>query len=113
MNKQELHEVLTEIFEDEIYDICDEIKQDAIIKSVTSMALYFAKNGKTMMFNLGGYQFKVSNKVGGFVSCSNDYETSVSRTMYLPFPNDGDHDLKECCKNLLDMMNEAYFSLVS
>lgn len=55
MNKQELQKVLTEIFEDEIYDICDEIKQDAIISSVTTVALNLSNGMRTIVFMLGGY----------------------------------------------------------
>jgi len=110
MNKQELQEVLAEIFEDEIYDICDEIKQDAIISSVTTVALNLSKGMRTIVFMLGGYQFKVINRVGGSVSCSHHDYTTVSDTLYKPFPNDGEHDLKECCKNLVEMMNEAWYA---
>lgn len=111
MNKQELQEVLSEIFEDDIYDICNEIKQDSIISSVTTVALNLFLGGrKTAVFMLGGYQFKIINRVGGTVSCSRNYYTTVSHTLYKPFPNDGDHSTKECCKNLIEMMNEAWYA---
>ena len=111
MNKQELKEVICEILQDDIYDICDEIKQDAIISSVTTIALNFSLRGRTTdVFMLGGYQFKVINRVGGTVSCSRNSYTTVSNTLYKPFPNDGDHSTKECCKNLIEMINEAWFA---
>ena len=110
MNKQELSEILNEVFEDEIYDICDGINQNAIIKSVTTVALNILHGAKTMTFNLGGFQFKVNNRDGGFVSCSLNSYTAVSNTLYMPFPNDGEHDTKECCKNLVEMMNEAWYA---
>ena len=107
--KNDYQQVLNEIFEDEIYDMCDDISQDAICKVVTCAADQFGRGARTVLFTLSGYFFKVVNCRKGFVSCSNNESTGVSHTLYKPFPNDGEHEQKECFKNLIDMMNEAWY----
>lgn len=105
--------VIDEIFEDEIYDMCDEISQDGISKKVHYAAAQIGRGSRTVMFSLGGYLFKIVNCVGGFVSCSNPDSTGVSNTLYKPFPNDADHDDRERFKNLIGMMNEAWYLCVN
>ena len=105
----EMQEILNEIFEDEIYDMCDEIPQESICKKVSYAASQFGRGARTVMFSISGYLFKIVNCQKGFVSCSNPDETGLSNTCYKPFPNDGDHDMKECCKNLIEMMNESWY----
>lgn len=115
MNNKNLpfQEIFDEIFEDEIYDMCDAIEQDAICKKLRYAASQFSRGSRTVLFVLGGYCFKIVNCVNGFVSCSNPDCTGVSRTLYKPFPNDDDHDDKERFKNLIEMMNEAWYSCVN
>lgn len=114
MNKKnEFQNVIDEIFEDDIYDICNKIPQGEVTKSLIRAASCFNKKQKTVSFVLGGYHFKISNRVGGFVSCSLNNFTAVSDTLYMPYPNDGEHTTKERFKNLLEMMNEAYYNCVN
>lgn len=109
MNKEELKQILNEIFEDEIYDIVDAFPQeyicDVLCKEEVSL-----NTKDVFQFSLGDYIFKVNNTVGGFVSCSDSDHTTVSETLYLPFPNDGEHEPKEMWKNLIDMINEAWYA---
>lgn len=107
--KNDYQQVLNEIFEDEIYDMCDDIPQESICKKVSYAADQFGRGARTVMFSMNGYLFKIVNCKNGFVSCSNPDCTGVSRTLYKPFPNDGEHEQKECFKNLIDMMNEAWY----
>lgn len=115
MNSKNLpfQDIFDEIFEDEIYDMCDVIEQDAICNKLRYAAAQFSRGAKVVTFGLDGYFFKVNNVVGGFVSCSNPDETGVSHTLYKPFPNDADHDDKERFTNLVSMMNEAWYNLNS
>lgn len=107
----EMRKILDEIFEDEFYDMCDEIPQEEIYSRLSTVFFMLNLGSKTQTFKLHGYVFKVYNYYHGWVSCSNSEQTSVSYTEYLPYPNDGEHDKKECYKNLLDMMNEAWYAL--
>lgn len=111
MNSKNLpfQDIFEEIFEDEIYDLCDSIQQDAICDKLRYAAAQFNRGAKVVSFGLGGYFFKINNVVGGFVSCSNPDGTGVSETLYLPYPNDEDHDDKERFTNLVSMMNEAWY----
>lgn len=57
-----------------------------------------------------GFQWRIKNKMPGFVSCSDDGSTGVSRTessILLRICGIDEDDVKE----LLDMMNEAWFLL--
>lgn len=57
-----------------------------------------------------GFQWRIKNKMPGFVSCSDDSATGVSRTessILLRIYGIDEDDVKE----LLDMMNEAWFLL--
>ena len=111
MNNKNLpfQDIFEEIFEDEIYDMTDAIEQDAICNKLRYAAAQFSRGATVVSFGCCGYFFKINNKVGGFVSCSNPDGTGVSNTMYKPFPNDAEHDDKERFKNLIDMMNEAWY----
>lgn len=110
MKYEELKEILDEIFEDEIYDMAESIPMAFIRRRMLFVSNQFRRGAKTVTFYLGGCVFKINNSFGGFVSCSKDDKTSVSETLYMPFPDDGEHDEKECFKNLLDMMNEAWYA---
>lgn len=55
-----------------------------------------------------GFQWRIKNNMPGFVSCSDDNRTGVSRTessIFLRIYGIDEDDVKE----LLDMMNEAWF----
>ena len=58
-----------------------------------------------------GLSWKVRNNIPGFVSCSNDERTGVSRSEsnVLRIYSFDDDDVK----NLLDMMNEAWFVMTN
>lgn len=106
-------DIFEEIFEDEIYDMTDEISQDMLCKKLRYTAAQISRGSRVVMFNICGYMFKVNNAVGGFVSCSNTDCTGVSRTLYKAFPNDADHSDKERFENLVSMMNEAWYACVN
>jgi len=107
----ELTEILDEIFENEIYDMCDVLPQEVICKKVAYAASQISRKARTVTFVIDGNVFKIVNCIGGFVSCSNADGTGVSRTLHKPFPNDADHDTKERFTNLISMMNEAWYAL--
>ncbi len=106
----EFTSILDEIFEDEIYDMYDEIPTEELYSSIEKATFKMNLGARVVSFEVCGYQFKVNNILRGYVSCSNDEQTSVSYTEYLPYPIDGEHDKKECYKNLIDMMNEAWYA---
>ena len=112
ITREELRGILDEIFEDEIYDMVDAIPQehicDVLCKEEVSL-----NTRNVFQFRLGDYIFKVNNTHGGFVSCTDENGTGVSYTLYYAFPNDGEHEPKEMWKNLIDMMNEAWYACVN
>lgn len=110
MSYEELKAILDEIFEDEIYDMADSISMAMINRRLLFTCNQFRRGTKVVTFRMGDWLFKINNSFGGFVSCSSSDKTAVSNTLYMAFPDDGEHDEKECFKNLLDMMNEAWYS---
>ena len=107
----EFTEILNEIFEDEIYDMCDVFQREELYYAMERATFQLNMGVKSVEFGLCGFSFKVYNYYHGWVSCSNSEQTSVSYTEYLPYPNDGEHDKKECYQNLRYMMNEAWYAL--
>lgn len=112
ITREELRGILDEIFEDKIYDMVDAIPQEIICEKLTELD-HEITFGSVNDFELEGFAFRVNNRLGGFVSCSNEEGTGKSDTLYLPFPCDRDHDTKEMFKNLIDMMNEAWYACVN
>ncbi len=112
ITKEELRGILDEIFEDEIYDMVDAIPQEIICEELTELNEGIGLN-RVKDFMIEDFAFRVNNTHGGFVSCTNENGTGVSYTLYYAFPNDGEHEPKEMWKNLIDMMNEAWYACVN
>lgn len=106
----EFVEILDEIFSEECFDMCDEIPCEEMYSCIEKATFELNLGVKIVDFEVCGFLFRVHNEHRGFVSCSKEDRTSVSYTEYYPYPNDGDHDKKECYKELIDMMNEAWYS---
>lgn len=106
----EFKQTLDEIFEDTIYDMCDELPMASVYNHIDFAVQQLNRGAKVVQFPIAGYHFKINNNIGGFVSCSNSEETGVCSTLHMAFPNDGEHDLREQLENLVDMMNSAYYS---
>ena len=112
ITREELRGILDEIFEDEIYDIIDAIPQEIICEKLTELNEGISLN-RVKDFMIEDFAFRVNNHMGGFVSCTNENGTGISNTLYYAFPMDGEHDTKEMFKNLIDMMNEAWYACVN
>jgi len=106
---------ILDLLNDEIYDICDEFEQQSVAELVIALVGRLERNlatmGRVVSCELGKYIFKVCNKHGGFVSCSDTEEgmTGVSSTMYYPYYQDAD-DEDAGLKNLIEMVNEAFYT---
>lgn len=106
-----MREMILDLLNEEIYDICDEFEPTSVADAVETIVSRLERNLATMSRSvtceLGRYQFKVNNTHGGFVSCSDtDYGfTGVSNTLYYPY-----YDGEDGLKNLIEMMNEAFYS---
>lgn len=68
----------------------------------------FKESGDLSVYTMG-LNWKVNFQRHGFVSCSNDDSTGVSRTEGFVIGSLSDDDIK----NLLDMMNEAWYLMTS
>lgn len=109
-----MRERIIELLNDEIYDICDVFTPDEIAEELASVVDELNNGESTGEFSLGVYLFWVLNKQDGIVSCSNTEEgcTGVSRTLYFPFYEDDD-DPDAGLKNLIEMVNEAWYACVN
>lgn len=112
----ELRERIEEILHDEWYDILDRVEVIDFVDAVESVVNGIGEHvsgfriiiGSVVECTLGEYNFKVSNTYKGFVSCSDDNGTGVSHTEYYPYYYDSD-DPDAGLKNLIEMMNEAWY----
>lgn len=111
-NLELMHLDLVTFINDEHLDMLDEFDVDYIASEVISIAyrLMFRdfcnghiKNGKN------DYLYSINNKVGGWVSISNDDTTGVSRTEYKPFYRDDEDGFFAGLCSLASMINEAWY----
>ncbi|UKK52693.1 hypothetical protein [Prevotella sp. E2-28] len=110
---------ILDLLNDEVYDICDAFTAEefagAVISVLSGITEHSEKRpiviGQVVTVQLGKYIFKVSNKHKGFVSCSDTENgcTGTSETMYFPYYYDSD-DPDAGLKNLIEMMNEAFYA---
>lgn len=117
-----MKEKILELLNDEIYDICDEFEPTSVADAVECILCRLkAKEvcnpaclGPVVTCELGSFTFKVSNKHRGFVSCSDNDNgcTGVSRTEYYPYYTDDDGS-DDGLKNLIEMMNEAFYACIN
>lgn len=106
---------LIEYINDELLDMLDEFTEQEIADAVLAIASHLSLPAKEVSYSLssdGGiwdYQIKVSNTLRGFVSCSNDECTGVSRTLYYPFFKDDEDGYFAGLCSLVSMINEAWY----
>lgn len=97
---------------DEPFDMLDEFDAEDIANEVISIAKRLIRrdfcNGHIIKGRID-YIYHVNNKVGGWVSLSNDDSTGVSRTLYLPFNKDDKECLFTSLFSLAQMINEAWY----
>ena len=112
------YECAMSVIADENYDIINEggfIDSD-FAQAATNIYRNLLKRGRTawvfkqepLSIYTMGLNWKIRNNMPGFVSCSDDNRTGVSRTessIFLRIYGIEDDDVKE----LLDMMNEAWY----
>lgn len=111
----EIREKISELLNDECYDICEEFEPASVAVAVETIISELEQNLAELRTHVatcefGRYTFKVSNRIGGFVSCSDENGTGVSETLYYPYYYDEDGD---GLKNLIEMMNEAFYHCVN
>ena len=103
---------LVDYIYDENLDIMDVVPAEKFAPQVIAIAkklllkeqAYGAIEGDGCKWNV-----MVNNVTNGFVSVSNDEATGVSRTLYKPFYKDNDEGWLAGLKNLVDMINEAWY----
>ena len=111
----EIRERISELLNDECYEICEVFEPASVADAVETIISRLEHNLADLrthvaMCELGRYTFKVNNRIGGFVSCSDENGTGVSETRYYPYYYDEDVD---GLKNLIEMMNEAFYHCVN
>ena len=112
---EELNEMISEFLNDEIYDMMDEFSDDDVVEAV-GRAVRGMRIFGVFSLKLGGYRFKMSN-YNKSVSCSTDDCTGVSRTEFKVYweeeESDGSTYNPDGVKNVIEMMNEAYYHCIS
>lgn len=103
----DINTIINEVFEEENYDIFDEFSETDIKELVNK--LIAARDAVVINAKLGDYIIKVSNKRKSYVSVSGVDGTGVAHSEYYIFHED--KDLYDCIKDLLDMLNEAWYYL--
>lgn len=101
-----------ELLNDDVYEICEEFEPQSVAAAV-AMVIDRLTNRRGLPINrtvdveLGKYQFRVNNRINGFVSCSDTDEgcTGISRTLFFPYYEEDDDSGRI---NLIQMMNEAF-----
>lgn len=125
VNRELLYSTLQEVLDDEVYDVCDvysredieDMMQDIYRKFVHCFSYFgldhcniesklrHVRNARAMK-----YSIKICNSAAGSsVSVSSYTSTGVSRSLYFAFDVKSD-DLYEQVKNLMDMINEAWYA---
>lgn len=112
------YECAMSVIADENYDIINEggFLDSDFAQAATNIYRNLLKRGRTawvfkqepLSIYTMGLNWKIRNNMPGFVSCSDDNRTGVSRTessIFLRIYGIEDDDVKE----LLDMMNEAWY----
>jgi hypothetical protein len=111
-------EELIEAIRDINPDMLDKFPEEEIADLVTDIAMKLGtRKGKVIVYPLtscGGvknYQIKVSNTLGGFVSCADEDtgDTGVSETLYYPFFVDDEEGVIAGLRSLVEMINEAWY----
>lgn len=110
-NLEMMRQDLVQFINDEPLDMLDEFTDEEIADTCISVAKFLGHT-RNYIGSLKDYKLKIENRLKGFVSLSNDYETGVSHTEYYPFflddPEDGAFT-GLCC--LAQMLNEAWYYL--
>lgn len=111
-NLEMMHLDLVTFINDEPLDMLDEFDADTIASEVISIArrLMFRDfcNGHIKKGKFD-YLYSINNKVGGWVSISDDDSTGVSRTEYKPFYSDDEDGFFTGLCSLASMINEAWY----
>lgn len=115
--KDLLKEQLIEGIQEDNLDMLDEFSAEEIADKVMSIAEKLAMHPviHTKMIKFGRpnmvYQLKVNNTLmDGYVSLSDDCQTAVSRTRYIPYYADEDGEYTGLL-NLAQMINECWYRL--
>lgn len=109
MTLEALRDDLIDFICDEPLDMLDEFTEEEIADCVLAIASRLILPAKVVEHEAKGYGFKVNNEYAGFVSCSNDEQTGVSRTQYFPFYKDEEDGYFAGLCSLASMINEAWY----
>ena len=117
-----MKERILELLNDVVYEICDEFGNERVAELVIEIVDKINNHvtprrisiGEPVDVEIGKFQFRVNNRHQGFVSCSDTEEgcTGLSETMYFPYYHDSD-DPDAGLRNLIEMLNEAYYACVN
>ncbi len=111
-NLEMMHLDLVTFINDEPLDMLEDFEADEIASEVISIArrLMFRSytNGHFEKGNTD-YIYSINNKVGGWVSISDDNCTGVSKTEYKPFYKDDEDGWFTGLCSLASMLNEAWY----
>lgn len=110
---EEFKNLLHNIYEDDIYEMFDTLSTDDVSDGICYLIEQLQRGQRAIEFSVSDYTFKVRNFYGGSVSCSDSSCTGVSNTLYYPVPMDSEHDWYDRLKNLIEMMNEAFYHCVN
>lgn len=113
---------ILDLLNDEVYDICEDFTMEEVADLVNDIVTKIQKRVTPYSIslcgqitaNLGKYQFDVSQRLKGTVSCSDteEVETAVSKTAYFPYYYDSE-DPDAGLKNLIEMINESWYHCVN
>lgn len=92
---------------DENLDMLDEFTEYEIADIVLAIAERLTTSD-TAEYSVKDYHFKVYNTNAAWVSCSDNTQTGVSRSVYYAFYDDDDGYFSGMC-NLAQMINEAWY----